>query len=40
MMPSILAAIPLSRNHSNEHRLETGEYCQRIAEALYREIAK
>jgi N-acetylmuramoyl-L-alanine amidase len=39
-MPSILAEISFVSNPSDEHRLETGEYRQRIAESLYRGIAK
>jgi N-acetylmuramoyl-L-alanine amidase len=39
-MPSILAEISFVSNPGDEHRLETGEYRQRIAESLYRGIAK
>ena len=39
-MPSILAEISFVSNPTDEHRLETGEYRQRIAESLYRGIAK
>jgi|HubBroStandDraft_6_1064221.scaffolds.fasta_scaffold00330_16 N-acetylmuramoyl-L-alanine amidase len=39
-MPSILAEISFVSNPSDEHRLATGEYRQRIAESLYRGIAK
>ena len=39
-MPSILAEISFVSNPTDEHRLETGEYRERIAEALYRGIAK
>jgi N-acetylmuramoyl-L-alanine amidase len=39
-MPSILAEISFVSNPSDEHRLETGEYRRRIAESLYRGIAK
>ena len=39
-MPSILAEISFVSNPSDEHRLETGEYRQRIAESLFRGIAK
>ena len=39
-MPSILAEISFVSNPSDEHRLETAEYRQRIAESLYRGIAK
>jgi N-acetylmuramoyl-L-alanine amidase len=39
-MPSILAEISFVSNPADEHRLETGEYRQRIAESLYRGIAK
>jgi len=39
-MPSILAEISFVSNPSDEHRLETTEYRQRIAESLYRGIAK
>ena len=39
-MPSILAEISFVSNPSDEHRLETSEYRQRIAESLYRGIAK
>ncbi len=39
-MPSILAEISFVSNPVDEHRLETAEYRQRIAESLYRGIAK
>jgi N-acetylmuramoyl-L-alanine amidase len=39
-MPSILAEISFVSNPADEHRLATGEYRQRIAESLYRGIAK
>jgi N-acetylmuramoyl-L-alanine amidase len=39
-MPSILAEISFVSNPSDEHRLEASEYRQRIAESLYRGIAK
>jgi N-acetylmuramoyl-L-alanine amidase len=39
-MPSILAEISFVSNPTDEHRLETAEYRQRIAESLYRGIAK
>ena len=39
-MPSILAEISFVSNPTDEHKLETSEYRQRIAEALYRGIAK
>jgi N-acetylmuramoyl-L-alanine amidase len=39
-MPSILAEISFVSNPSDERRLATGEYRQRIAESLYRGIAK
>ncbi|HKI00053.1 MAG TPA: N-acetylmuramoyl-L-alanine amidase [Candidatus Sulfotelmatobacter sp.] len=39
-MPSILAEISFVSNPGDEHRLETGDYRQRIAESLYRGIAK
>ncbi len=39
-MPSILAEISFVSNPSDEHRLENSEYRQRIAESLYRGIAK
>lgn len=39
-MPSILAEISFVSNPTDEHRLETGDYRQRIAESLYRGIAK
>src|SRR4029077_17931441 len=35
-MPSILAEISFVSNPTDEHRLETSEYRQRIAESLYR----
>jgi len=38
-MPSILAEISFVSNPGDEHRLETAEYRQRIAESLYRGIA-
>jgi len=39
-MPSILAEISFVSNPSDERRLQTSEYRQRIAESLYRGIAK
>jgi N-acetylmuramoyl-L-alanine amidase len=39
-MPSILAEISFVSNPADEHRLETSEYRQKIAESLYRGIAK
>ena len=39
-MPSILAEISFVSNPTDEHRLATSEYRQRIAESLYRGIAK
>jgi N-acetylmuramoyl-L-alanine amidase len=39
-MPSILAEISFVSNPSDEHRLETSDYRQRIAESLYHGIAK
>jgi N-acetylmuramoyl-L-alanine amidase len=39
-MPSILAEISFVSNPADERRLETGEYRQKIAESLYRGIAK
>jgi N-acetylmuramoyl-L-alanine amidase len=39
-MPSILAEISFLSNPTDERRLRTAEYRQRIAEALYRGIAK
>jgi N-acetylmuramoyl-L-alanine amidase len=39
-MPSILAEISFVSNPIDERRLETGEYRQRIADSLYRGIAK
>jgi N-acetylmuramoyl-L-alanine amidase len=39
-MPSILAEISFVSNPTDEHRLATGEYRQRIAESLDRGIAK
>lgn len=39
-MPSILAEISFVSNPGDEHRLETSEYRQRIADSLYRGIAK
>jgi len=39
-MPSILAEISFVSNPSDERRLKTPEYRQRIAESLYRGIAK
>jgi len=38
-MPSILAEISFVSNPTDEHRLATSEYRQRIAESLYRGIA-
>jgi len=39
-MPSILAEISFVSNPGDEHHLETSEYRQKIAESLYRGIAK
>ncbi|MGA8763141.1 MAG: N-acetylmuramoyl-L-alanine amidase, partial [Candidatus Sulfotelmatobacter sp.] len=39
-MPSILAEVSFVSNPADERRLETGEYRQRIADSLYRGIAK
>ncbi len=39
-MPSILAEISFVSNPADEHRLETSDYRQRIAESLYQGIAK
>jgi N-acetylmuramoyl-L-alanine amidase len=39
-MPSILAEISFVSNPGDEHKLETSEYRQKIAESLYRGIAK
>jgi len=39
-MPSILAEISFLSNPGDEHRLETADYRQKIAESLYRGIAK
>ena len=39
-MPSILAEISFVSNPGDEHRLQTSEYRQRIAESLYHGIAK
>jgi len=39
-MPSILAEISFVSNPTDERRLETSDYRQRIAESLYRGIAK
>jgi N-acetylmuramoyl-L-alanine amidase len=39
-MPSILAEISFVSNPGDEHRLETSEYRQRIADSLYRGVAK
>ena len=39
-MPSILAEISFVSNPTDERRLEQGEYRQRIADSLYRGIAK
>ena len=39
-MPSILAEISFVSNPGDEHKLETSDYRQRIAESLYRGIAK
>jgi N-acetylmuramoyl-L-alanine amidase len=39
-MPSILAEISFLSNPGDEHKLETPEYRQKIAEALYRGVAK
>jgi len=39
-MPSILAEISFVSNPADEHKLETAEHRQRIAEALYRGVAR
>ena len=39
-MPSILAEISFVSNPSDEHKLQTGSYRQKIAESLYRGIAQ
>jgi N-acetylmuramoyl-L-alanine amidase len=39
-MPSILAEISFLSNPGDERRLKTPEYRQRIAESLYRGIAR
>jgi N-acetylmuramoyl-L-alanine amidase len=39
-MPSILAEISFVSNPTDERRLQTSDYRQRIAESLYRGIAK
>ncbi len=39
-MPSILAEISFVSNPTDEHRLQTSEYRQKVAESLYRGIAK
>jgi N-acetylmuramoyl-L-alanine amidase len=39
-MPSILAEISFVSNPGDEKRLETSEYRKRIAESLYKGIAK
>jgi N-acetylmuramoyl-L-alanine amidase len=39
-MPSILAEISFVSNPTDERKLQTPEYRQRIAESLYRGIAK
>ena len=39
-MPSILAEISFVSNPTDEHRLRTSEYRQRIAESLYRGISR
>ena len=39
-MPSILAEISFVSNPTDEHRLETSDYRERIAESLYHGIAK
>jgi len=39
-MPSILAEISFVSNPGDEHHLETSEYRQKIAESLYRGVAK
>jgi N-acetylmuramoyl-L-alanine amidase len=39
-MPSILAEISFVSNPTDEHRLETSQYRERIAESLYHGIAK
>jgi N-acetylmuramoyl-L-alanine amidase len=39
-MPSILAEISFVSNPTDERKLETAEYRQRIAESLYKGISK
>lgn len=39
-MPSILAEISFISNPTDEHKMETSEYRQKIAESLYKGIAK
>jgi N-acetylmuramoyl-L-alanine amidase len=39
-MPSILAEISFVSNPTDEHKLRTSAYRQRIAESLYRGISK
>jgi N-acetylmuramoyl-L-alanine amidase len=39
-MPSILAEISFVSNPTDEHRLATSEYRERIAESLYKGIAR
>jgi N-acetylmuramoyl-L-alanine amidase len=39
-MPSILAEISFLSNPNDEHKLQTPEYRQKIAESLYRGVAK
>src|SRR5205807_6886765 len=39
-MPSILAEISFVSNPDDERRLETSDYRQRIAESLYRGVAR
>ena len=39
-MPSILAEVSFVSNPSDERKLETAEYRQRIADSLYRGISR
>jgi N-acetylmuramoyl-L-alanine amidase len=39
-MPSILAEISFVSNPTDERKMETSEHRQRIAESLYRGVAK
>jgi N-acetylmuramoyl-L-alanine amidase len=39
-MPSILAEISFVSNPADEKKLQTGEYRQRIADSLYKGVAK